>query len=99
MKRSKRHGRVTILATYLVAGAFLMQLGPCIGMGLNAGVTAFDFSTLLDENERVLGLFAPCGRPNIQYLDADGSQTGVILYAEDDMIWDCPVTLIETGDG
>lgn len=94
MRRSKTRGRATVLASYLVVGAFLLQLGPCIGMALNMGVTAFDFSALLDENELLFGIFAPCGRPNVQYVDEEGTPTGGILYAEDDMIWDCPVTRI-----
>ena len=96
MKRSKTRGRAIVLATYLVAGAFLLQLGPCMGMALNMGVTSFDFSVLLDENELLFGLFAPCGQPHVRYVNEDGT-----LAREeglgDERIWDCPVTVTVIG--
>ncbi|MBN2560615.1 MAG: hypothetical protein JXQ75_06770 [Phycisphaerae bacterium] len=98
MTRARRRGRVTVLASYLVAGALLLQLGGCLAVALNFGVTAFDFSQLLDENELFFGI-APCGRPNIQYVDADGNPVGNVLYTEDDLIWDCPVTEVVQGGG
>ena len=90
MTNAKRRGRIAVLAAYLMAGAFLMQLGPCMVMGLSTGTAAFNFGSLLDENGVFLGIFAMCGRPNIQYFNADGSPNGGVRYTEDDLIYDCP---------
>ena len=100
MRSTKRRGRVTVLASYLVAGAMVLQLGGCLTMALQSGVTAFDFSWLLDENELFLGIFAPCGAPNYRYVDEDGNPIDNTVYnTEDDLIWDCPVTeILTTGE-
>jgi hypothetical protein len=61
-------------------------------MALNAGVTAFDTSTLLDENDLFLGIFAPCGVPDWMTVDENGIPVdGIVFGAEDDLLWDCPV--------
>ncbi len=92
MKCRNKRRRVSVLAGYILAGAFLLQLGPCISMLLPLGAAAFDVSALLDENGYLFGIFNLCGRTNIQYVDEDGVPTdGDILYTEDDLIWDCPV--------
>ena len=98
MRKSKSRRGVAVLAAYLLAGAFLMQLGPCLSMAFNTGVTAFDVGTLLDENELFLGVFAPCGRPNVQIVDADGVPQGEVLYTGDDMIFDCGYQLVGPDD-
>ncbi len=90
--------RVTLLAAFVFAGAFMMQLGSCFSMLLNTSVAAYDAGTLLDEDGLLLGVFAPCGQPNVRYLDASGVP-GEVINSEDDLITDCPVTLITTGDG
>jgi hypothetical protein len=98
MRKSKSRRGVAVLAAYLLAGAFLMQLGACLSMALNTGAVAFDASTLLDENELFLGVFAPCGRPNVQMVDADGVPQGEVLYTGDDMIFDCGYELVGPDD-
>ena len=94
MTNAKKRGRIAVLAAYLMAGAFLMQLGPCMVMGLSTGTAGFNFGSLLDQNGVFLGIFAMCGRPNIQYVDQNGVPDGGILYTEDDIIYDCPFTEI-----
>ncbi len=92
MKLGNKRRRISILAGYILAGAVLLQLGPCISMILPLGAAAFDVGALLDENGYLFGLFNLCGRMNIQYVDKDGNPTdGDVLYTEDDLIWDCPV--------
>ncbi len=101
MIRLRRRRHLVVLATYLAAGSLLLQLGPCISMALNTGVTAFDANTLLDENGLFLGFLAPCGTPNYMFVDEIGIPvTGVVFGAEDDLIFDCPVTQItQVGGG
>ncbi len=90
--------RVALLAAFVLSGAFMMQLGPCFSMLLNTSAAAYDAGTLLDEDGLLLGIFAPCGQPNVRFIDADGT-VGEIINAEDDLIADCPVTGIILGDG
>ena len=102
MTRVKKRGRLVVLASYLVTGALLLQLGGCLTMALQTGVTAFDFSRLLDDNDLIMGIFAPCGAQNYMYVDEDGNPIdGVVYGTEDDLLWDCPVhgVLQPTGDG
>lgn len=99
MRRGNNPRRVVRLATYLVTGAILLQFGGCIAMALNSGAAAFDVGSLLDENELLFGVFAPCGRPNVQLVDGDGVPLGGVLFSEDDLIWDCPITEILDPDG
>ncbi len=93
MRKVRRDRTIKAVAALLLATTFVLPLGPCMTMALSTGVAAFDFGILLDENERFLGIFAPCGQPNIQYIDANGTP-GEILFTEDDLILDCPVTRI-----
>ncbi len=98
MARKRRGGRTAVLAAYLVTGALILQIGPMCSMLSTFGVAAFDFSTLLDENERFLGVFAPCGVPNTIEVDELGRPIGEIQNTEDDLIYDCPVTqIVVTG--
>lgn len=97
MRRVRKHRRIKAAAALLVATTFVLPLGPCLTMGLNYGVTSFNFGSLLDANEMFLGLFAPCGQPAIQYVDANGVPDGGVLFTEDDLIVDCPVRQVLTG--
>ncbi len=99
MRRVGNPRRVARLAAYLVTGAILLQFGGCIAMALNSGAAAFDAGILLDENELLFGVFAPCGRPNVQFVNVNGVPTEDVRYAEDDLIWDCPITEILDPDG
>lgn len=96
MLRAKRRGRIAVLATYLVAGAFLLQLGPCMTMALSTGTSAFNFGSLLDSNGVFLGVFAMCGVPDVQMVDANGVPVGGVLNAADDLITDCPIKNVTT---
>lgn len=97
MRGIKTHRRVILLASYLAAGAMVLQLGSCLGMALTSGAAAFDVSSLLDENQMLFGVFAPCGRPNTLEYDRERyEETGVfssigdLMGAEDDLIQGCP---------
>jgi hypothetical protein len=92
MNKANKRRRIARLAAYMMVGAFLMQLGPCMVMGLSNATAAFNFSSLLDQNGYFLGIFAMCGRPNVQQVDANGVPSGGILYTEDDLLVDCPFT-------
>lgn len=94
MARKRRGGKTALLAAYLLTGALVLQIGPMCSMLTTFGAAAFDFSTLLDENERFLGVFAPCGVPNTITVDEQGIPTGEVQNSEDDLIFDCPVTQI-----
>ena len=100
MTRAKKRGPLAVLAAYLVAGTFLLQFGSCIGMALNLGVTAFDTSTLLDENDAFFGTY-PCGTPAFMIVDQDGIPVDETVFGlEDDLIWDCPIyAFVTTDDG
>lgn len=100
MTRLRRRRHLVVLAAYLATGGFLLQLGPCISMALNTGVTAFDAGTLLDENGLFLGFLAPCGTPNFMFVDENGVPVdGIVFETGDDLIFDCPVTSITQDAG
>jgi hypothetical protein len=94
-----RCAKVLCLATYLTVGTYLTQLGGCFAIGANTGLAAFPTSIFLDENELFLGVFAPCGTPNIVIVDENGTSQGEILNGEDDLIYFCPVTAVVQGAG
>jgi hypothetical protein len=94
-----RRVKILSLATYLTVGTYLSQLGGCFTIGANTAVASFPFSSLLDENELFLGVFAPCGTPNIVLVNEDGTSQGEVLNSEDDLIFFCPVTPVLQGTG
>ena len=97
-----RRVKILSLATYLTVGTYLTQLGGCFTIGANTAVASFPFSSLLDENELFLGVFAPCGTPNFVIVDENGNQTGEVFNTEDDLIFFCPVSVFQEtagGDG
>ncbi len=91
---TKRQRRTATVAALLMTGAIVLQVGPACAMLGNLGLASFDFSTVLDENEQFLGLFSPCGRPDVLYVDEDGTPLSDVYYSDDNMIFDCPVTNI-----
>ncbi len=105
MKRMTRRRRTVLLATYLLAGSFILQLGPVCSLAATQGLTSFDVSLLLGEDESLfgLGIWYPCGEPNIRQYDQNGIPVGDVINAEDDLIVGCPITRITvtggTGDG
>jgi hypothetical protein len=94
-----RRFRILCLATYLSMGGYLMQLGGCFTAGVNSALASFPFPSLLDSNQLFLGVFAPCGTPNIQVVDQSGAPSGPILNTQDDLVFFCPVTFVQTGTG
>lgn len=96
-----RRAKILCLATYLTVGTYLTQLGGCFTIGANTAVASFPFSNLLDENELFLGVFAPCGTPNFVIIDENGNQQGEIFNQGDDLIFFCPVGVVQqtTGGG
>ena len=96
-----RRVKILCLATYLTVGTYLTQLGGCLTIGANTAVASFPFSNFLDENELFLGVFAPCGTPNFVVVDENGTTQGEIFNTEDDLIFFCPVSVVQqtTGGG
>ena len=88
----KRRPRALRLAMFLTAGAMIFQIGPCVTMGLGAGTSAINPSTLfLDENGSLFGIFHLCGEPNIRLIDQNGAIVSE-YNTEDDLIYGCPFT-------
>ena len=96
MMRKTRRRRTVLLASYLLAGAFLMQLGPLCSIVASQGVATFDVSLLLGEDESLfgMGMFYPCGEPNVVRVDQDGNIISDVLNTEDDFIYGCPITRV-----
>lgn len=94
-----RRVKILCLATYLTVGTYLTQLGGCFTIGANTAVAAFPFSSLLDENEMLFGVLAPCGTPNFQVFDENGLPTGEIENTGDDLIFFCPVEAVFRVEG
>jgi hypothetical protein len=91
MRKVKHQRMAKAAATLFVATAFVLPLGPCWMMGLDAGTAAFNFGSLLDSNQAFLGVFYPCGIADVQEVDVNGVPTGPIQFTEDDLMFDCPV--------
>lgn len=96
-----RRVKILSLATFLAMGTYMTQLGGCFTMAANNALAAFPVSSLLDENELLFGVFAPCGTPNYQLVDENGIPSGDIVNIQDDLIFFCPVdsVLQATGGG
>lgn len=94
-----RRVKILGLATYLAVGTYLTQLGGCFSLAANTAVASFPITNLLDSNELLFGVFAVCGTPNVQLVDQSGAPQGTILNTEDDLVYFCPVTLVQTDTG
>lgn len=95
MTRMIRRRKTVKLAAYLLAGAFILQLGPFCSMAASQGLLSFDKSLLLGDDESLLGtgLFFPCGVPNTVLVDQNGNLIDGIIYGSaDDLIYGCPIT-------
>jgi hypothetical protein len=97
MRKVKNYRMAKAVAVVLVATAFVLPIGPCWEMGLNTGLAAFNFGSLLDSNQAFLGIFYPCGVADIQEVDANGVPVGAPQFTGDDLIFDCPVKQVPTG--
>lgn len=97
MTRKKR--RTIRIAGYLTAGAMLLQFGQACTIANSVGTAGVASSGLLiDNNGYFLGLVNVCGQENIQLVDPDGVQTG-LLNSEDDLMYGCPARQVETTGG
>ena len=94
-----RRSKILCLATYLTVGTYLTQLGGCFTIGANTALASFPASIFLDENELFLGVFAPCGTPNFVIVDENGTQQGEIFNQADDLIFFCPVSVVQQTAG
>ncbi len=92
----KRWRRTALLAGYLSAGAFLMQLGTMCNSTMTAGGASGGF--LIDDNGAFLGLINVCGQENVIVIDEDGIP-GEVQFAEDDLMFGCPARRIITPEG
>jgi len=96
MRGNKR--RVIVVAASLMGGGVLLQLGNCAAQAANFALGAADFCAFSLTPECTFGPLAPCGIPDTRTIDANGN-LGPIQNAEDDILLDCPVTLIPIGTG
>lgn len=86
-------------AAFLSLGAVVLQTGGCLSIALNSGLAGFALSDFLDENERLFGIFAPCGTPNFQLIDENGIPQGTVENTDDDLIFFCPTDFILQDQG
>ena len=92
----KRWRRTALLAAYLGAGAFLMQLGTMCNSTFTAGAASSGF--LIDDNGAFLGLINVCGQENVIIIDEYGIP-GELQFAEDDLMYGCPARRVYEGGG
>lgn len=96
---TRRTRRKIKIAGYLTAGAMVLQLGQActiFNSVATAGVASSGF--LIDDNGFFLGLLNVCGQENIQVVDENGIQTG-LLNTEDDLMFGCPARQVVDGGG
>ncbi len=95
----KRKSKLMKFATCLVTGAYLLQAGGCFTIAANSALAAFPLANFLDENQLLFGVFAPCGTPNVIVIDQNGQQQGEIFNSADDLIFFCPITVVQQTEG
>jgi len=86
------------VAACLFGGGCVLQLGACGALAANLALGALDFCSLTFTADCTVGPFAPCGIPDTATVAADGT-IGPVMNAEDDLLLDCPVTLIPVTTG
>jgi len=94
----KRKKRVALLSAYLLSGAFLLQLGPCLQMGLAAGAASAP-GVFLNDQGQAFGIFNVCGVPNQIAVSPDGLIIGQVLNAGDDLVFGCPINQVVVQNG
>lgn len=95
----RRRMRAIMLAASILSGGMLLQLGNCGAVFVNLALGALDWCSLTLTPDCTIGPFAPCGIPNTRTIDTNTGALGPIQNAEDDLLLDCPVTLIPIGTG
>lgn len=91
----KKRLRILKIATSLLVGGYVAQLGGCISMGINTALASTPFGTLFTN----AGLPGVCGIPNFILVDAQGIPQGGVMNVEDDLVFGCPITtVVEAGD-
>ena len=96
---TRRTRRKIRIASYLTAGAMLLQFGQACAV-VNSVATAGVASSgiLIDNNGFFLGLFNVCGAENIQVVDENGIQLQ-FLNSEDDLMFGCPARVVVQDGG
>lgn len=95
---NRRRRRVLAVTACLLGGGMVLQLAACGSLAANLALGALDFCSLTFTADCTVGPFAPCGIPDTATVDAQGN-IGPIMNAEDDLLLDCPVTLIPVTTG
>ncbi|MCB9857565.1 MAG: hypothetical protein H6818_17930 [Phycisphaerales bacterium] len=95
---TRRTRRKIRLASYLTAGAMVLQFGQACAV-VNSVITAGVGSSglLIDNNGYFLGLFNVCGTPNVIEVDANDVPIGDVQFSEDDLMFGCPAQRIVTA--
>jgi hypothetical protein len=96
MRGKRRH--VFVMTASLLGGGTLLQFGNCAALAANLTLGAIDFCSFSLTPECTFGPVAPCGIPDFATIDANGV-IGPVQNAEDDLLLDCPVTLVPIGTG
>jgi len=96
MRGSKRH--LVVVVASVLGGGLLLQLGNCAAIAANLTLGAVDVCAFSFTPECTFGPVAPCGIPDTRTVAPDGT-LGPIRNAEDDLLLDCPVTLISITTG
>lgn len=96
MHRKRR--RVLVVTACLFGGGVVLQLAACGSLAANLALGALDFCSLTFNSDCTVGPFAPCGIPDTQTIDPSGN-LGPVLNTEDDLLLDCPITLIPITTG
>ena len=95
----KRRFRLGLLARYLAAGAFVMQIGPlCTVATSTATAGAAQGGVFIDANGNFLGLFPVCGVPDLiigrpDPQNPDDIEFDDVANVEDDLMFGCPITV------
>lgn len=79
----------------VTAGAYVLQFGNCLVSGVNVLLAGLPTGTILTD----LGFPGLCGTPNVLVVDANGVPQEDVQFAEDDLVFYCPVTIITEQDG
>ncbi|MFO0974544.1 MAG: hypothetical protein U1A27_14060 [Phycisphaerae bacterium] len=91
--------RKKLLIASILTGGFVLQLGSCAAGALNFALGALDLCALTLSADCTIGPFAPCGIPDVRTFDTTTGALGAIQNREDDLLLDCPVTLIPVMGG
>ncbi len=96
-----RKRRIVLAMTVMLGGGMVLQLGSCAAGIANLGLAAVNFCTLIGTPDCSIGPFAPCGVPDIRYVDVNGIEVGNPNPNArlDDLLIDCPVIPVPVPPG